>query len=131
MIHQKTRTRPWANDGPLAPVLPAVASHLCLGSSAHGGSYLAVPIPRRMLIDQRCSHASVAHPVHQLTSAGAGGRGEVVARVTQVVKVKLSRQASELDGLSPATDRSPEVGSAQLRALGSGEITVSGSPLAA
>ena len=41
-----------------------------------------------VLVDQRCAHRAMTHPVHQFPRSRTRTRGQVVARVSQVVEVK-------------------------------------------
>jgi hypothetical protein len=87
-----------ATPGPLLPRRPA-------DSEVKGSRNLAVRLAGRMLVDQRCAHAAVAHPVHQLTCA----RALAAARLFPVCRRygSESRPASRPSPmrLSESTDR--------------------------
>lgn len=51
----------------------------------------SVSVGRGVLVDQRCAHGAVPHPVHQLARRGADIGGELVAGVPQVVEVEATR----------------------------------------
>jgi len=60
---------------------------------------LAIPLARRVLVDQGSTHAGVAHAVHQLAGAGAACRCQVVASVAQIVEVESGGKTRLHDGL--------------------------------
>jgi hypothetical protein len=53
---------------------------------------LAIPLARRVLVDQCSTNGAVAHAVHQLAGAGAACRCQVVASVAQIVEVESGRK---------------------------------------
>src|SRR5512132_1269520 len=62
---------------------------------------LAVPLTRRVLVDQGGAQAAVAHSVHQLASAGAARRRQIVAGMAEIMEVESSRQAGLDNDLAP------------------------------
>lgn len=66
-----------------------------------------VAVQRAVLVDQRRIHADVSHPAHQLAQTRAGHRGEVVARVTQIVDMELHECAPPHSGWSAGVTRQP------------------------
>ena len=60
---------------------------------------LAIPLARRVLVNQCRTHAAVAHAMYQLASAGAACRCQVVAGVAQIVEVESGGKTRLHDAL--------------------------------
>lgn len=76
---------------------------------------LAVGPLRGVLVDQRGTHAVVAHPGHQVTQRGTAQRSERVAGVPQIVEVQ-TRRTDRSHRLGP-TDATVEIAALQRATL--------------
>ena len=94
----------------------SLAGGLSLTLANHGSEPISdgpVAVAGHVLRDQRGARAAVAHAGHQLTGAGAGGRGQGVSRVAEIVEMQLCRDARRVPGRDPVV---PEVAQPELAA---------------
>jgi hypothetical protein len=51
----------------------------------------SISVGRRVLVDERCAHGAVAHPVHQLSRGRTGVGSELIAGVPQIMEMEAGR----------------------------------------